>query len=133
MYLCMKRTFAGKKINKQRFLLFIVRTQLFPFPGVLSPPQKVTTKSTLVDVEHGLELDDELPLVQRDVFAVELLETVDASPRDLAVQSVWLLQLPAVRRLVAAHLDLDGHRGLTLLADRDLLVLSLDGRPNINN
>ncbi len=26
-----------------------------------------------------------------------------------------------------AHLDLDGYRGLALLADRDLLVIALDG------
>jgi hypothetical protein len=28
---------------------------------------------------------------------------------------------------VAAHLDLDGYAGLALFADRDLLVVALDG------
>ncbi|EPE03432.1 hypothetical protein F503_07735 [Ophiostoma piceae UAMH 11346] len=41
---------------------------------------------------------------------------------------IALLELPAVRRLVAAHLDLDGHRRLAALADLDLLVLALNRR-----
>lgn len=81
----------------------------------------------LGDVEQRLELDNELPLVVGDVLAVELLEAVDGCPRDGAVQRVRLLELPPVRRLVPAHLDLDRNRGLALLADWDLLVLSLDG------
>ena len=86
------------------------------------------TKATpLVDVKHGLELDDECPLVVGDILAVELLETVDASTRDLAVKHVILLELAAVSGLVrAAHLDLDGHRWLALLAHLNLLVVALN-------
>lgn len=79
-----------------------------------------------MDVEEGLELDDELPLIVADVFAVELLEGVDGGTRDETVQRIRLLELAAVRRLVAAHLDLDSDRGLAPLADGDLLVVTLD-------
>lgn len=87
------------------------------------------TYLNLVDVEQRLELDDELPLVVRNLLPVELLQRVDTSSGDQAVERILLLELAAVRGLVAAHLDLDGYRRLALLADRDLLVVSLDGSP----
>ncbi len=83
---------------------------------------------TLENVKQGLQLDDELPLVVGDILAVELLEAVDGGARDEAVEHVLLLELAAVGGLVAAHLYLDGHGGLALLADGDLLVVALDGR-----
>lgn len=83
--------------------------------------------SSLDHVEDGLQLDQQLPLLVGDVAAVELLQGVDTGTRDLADEGVRLLEMTAVRWLVAAHLDLDGHRRLALFADLDLLVLALDG------
>lgn len=85
----------------------------------------------LLYIEHGLQVNDELPLVGRHLFAVVILEAVDASTRDGAVESVLLLEVAAVGRLAAAHLDFDGDRRLALLAYGDLLVLTLDRRPRV--
>lgn len=79
-----------------------------------------------LDVEEGLELDDELPLVVGDVLAVVLLQAVDTGTGDLAIQGVLLLEVTAVGGLVTAHFNLDGDGGLTLFADGDLLVVSLN-------
>lgn len=79
-----------------------------------------------LDVEEGLELDDELPLVVGDFLAVVFLQTVDTGTGDLAVQGVLLLEVTAVGGLVTAHFNLDSDGGLALFADRDLLVVSLD-------
>lgn len=81
----------------------------------------------LVDVKQRLQLDNELPLLVRDILAVKLLEAVDAGTADETVQRILLFELATVRGLVAAHFDLDGHGRLALFADRDLLVFSLDG------
>ena len=81
----------------------------------------------LVDIEQRLELDDQLPVVVGHVLAVELLKCVDTLTRDETVKGVGFLEVAAVRRLVV-HLDLDGYRGLALLADGDLLVIALDRR-----
>lgn len=62
----------------------------------------------LVYIENGLQLDDQLPLVGRHVLPVEVLQAVDAGAGDGAVERVLLLEVAAVLRLVAAHLDLDG-------------------------
>ena len=80
----------------------------------------------LYNVKHGLELDNQLPLVTRHLAAVKLLEAVDAGARNQTVELVRLLEVAAVRGLVTAHLDLDGDRGLGLFADGDLLVVALD-------
>jgi len=82
-----------------------------------------------MNIEHGLQLDDKLPLIITDLLAIELFKTVDAGARDGAVQHVVLLKLAAVRWLVATHLNLDGYGGLALLANLDLLMLTLDGSP----
>ena len=85
-------------------------------------------KPTNLEVEQRLQLDNQLPVVVGHVLAVELLERVDTLTRDHTVELVVLLQLATVGGLGAAHLDLDGHRGLALFTHRDLLVLSLDTR-----
>ena len=88
--------------------------------------QSIVRMMSLRNVEEGLELDDELPLVVGNFLAVVLLETIDTSTRDLGVKGVFLLQMTAVGGLVTAHFNLDGHGGLTLFADGDLLVITLD-------
>lgn len=85
-------------------------------------------ESNLWNVKERLELlCNQHPFVIRHVFSVEFLETVDGGTGDLTVEDVAFFELAAVGRLVAAHFDLDGYRGLTLFADVDLLVLTLDG------
>jgi hypothetical protein len=101
----------------------------FRFQSITSPQLRDSTQKRLGNVKHGLQLDDQLPLVVADVIAVEILEAVDAGTRDLAEELIRLLELAAVRWLVAARFDLDGYRRLALLAYLDLLVLSLDRRP----
>jgi hypothetical protein len=105
-----------------------VRRCSFSIPHIVSPPLSGLPRERSGNVEHGLQLDDELPLVVADVLSVEVLEAVDAGTRNLAEELVRLLELAAVCWLVAACLDLDGYRWLTLLAHLDLLVLSFDGR-----
>jgi hypothetical protein len=86
-------------------------------------------KVNSLDVKQGFQLDDELPLVVGDFFAVKLLQAVDTGAGNLAVQRVLLLEVASVHGLAAAHLNLDGDRGLTLLAHGDLLVIALNGSP----
>jgi hypothetical protein len=81
----------------------------------------------LVDIKQRLQLDDQLPLLVGNILAVKLLETVDTGARDHTVEAVRLLEVAAVNGLVTAHFDLDGNRGLSLLADGELLVVTLDG------
>lgn len=80
------------------------------------------------NVEDGLELLDQSPLLHSDLSPVELLQGVDTGTRDVRVQLVSLLQLTTVHGLVGA-LNLDGNGGLALLADCDGLVVTLDGCP----
>lgn len=77
------------------------------------------------DVKDRLKLLDETPLLHGDVGAVELLEGVDTGTRDVRVQGVLVFELTTVHGLVAS-LDLDGHGGLTPLADLDGLVITLN-------
>lgn len=110
------------------------RTQPFFFLCLSAPsiPPRHTTphhtkkKKHSHDVEQALQLLHERPLLVADLGAVELLERVDALPRDHRVQRVLLLEVPAVHGLVGPF-DLDGHRRLAALADGDLLVVALDG------
>ncbi|ROW05672.1 hypothetical protein VMCG_05275 [Cytospora schulzeri] len=113
--------------SSSRFFLLACPTANSQQPSQSLFSNLINKVRNLRNVKHGLELDDERPLLVGDVLAVELLEAVDGGARDLTVQHVGVLELPAVGGLVAAHLDLDGHRGLALLADGDLLVLTLDG------
>lgn len=80
---------------------------------------------TLVDIVQRLQLLDQRPLVHADVGPVEFLQHINALPRDQTVQHILLLELAAVHGLVGAF-DLDGHRRLTLFAQRDLLVVTLN-------
>lgn len=84
--------------------------------------------SSLWNVKHRLQLLDQCPLLHRHVRPVELLQRVDARPRDGRVQRVLLLQVPSVHGLVLA-LDLDRHGGLAPFADLDGLVVAFDGYP----
>ena len=86
------------------------------FIGYQSIPASIYICRTLpsqggkrLNVEKRLQLNNELPLVVRHVLAVKLLESVDALSRDQTVQSVALLEVTAIDRLGAAHLDLDSH------------------------
>jgi uncharacterized membrane protein len=67
------------------------------------------TLTFLVNIEQGLQLDNQLPLLIRHVLAIEFLETVDAGTRDQAVQSIRFLKMSTVDRLVSAHFNLDGN------------------------
>jgi hypothetical protein len=86
----------------------------------------------LVDVEKRLQLDDKLPLFIRHLLAIELFETVDAGSRNQAVQGVLFFELATVGRLMTTHFDLDSDGRLSLFTDRDLFVLSFDGRTTDN-
>lgn len=77
------------------------------------------------NVEDGLQLLDQSPLFHRHLRSVELLQCVDTGTRDVRVQLVLFFQVAAVHGLVGA-LNFDGDRGLTLLANRDRLVLTFD-------
>jgi hypothetical protein len=72
-------------------------------------------------------LRNQSPLILIHLIAIELLQSIDASTRDVRVQGVLLLKLSAVHWLVAA-LDLDGDGGLAFLADGDLFVIAFDAR-----
>jgi hypothetical protein len=80
------------------------------------------------NVEDGLELLDQTPLLHRDFGAVEFLEGVDTGTGDVRVQKVLLLEVTAVDGLVRS-LDLNGDRGLALLADLDGFVVALNRCP----
>lgn len=89
---------------------------------------KLDDKIDLWNVKERLELlRNQHPLVIRHVLSVEFLETVDGGTGDLTVEDVAFFELSAVGGLVAAHFDLDGHGGLSLFADVDLFVFTLDG------
>ena len=66
-----------------------------------------TDLASLWNIKLRLERLDQLPLVEADLVAEELLERVDALARDARVQDVRLLEVAAVHGLVGA-LDLDG-------------------------
>lgn len=83
----------------------------------------------LLYIKHGLQVDDELPLIGRHFLAIVILEAVDAGARDGAVEGVLCFEVATVCRLATTHLNLDGDRRLPLLAHGDLLVLALNGRP----
>lgn len=78
------------------------------------------------DIEQGLQLLDERPLIITNISAIVFLERIDRLPRDERIQRVLFFQLPAVHRLVRAF-DLDGHGRLALFADGNLFVVSFDG------
>lgn len=78
------------------------------------------------NLKHRLELLDQAPLFHRHLGPVKLLKSIDAGARDSRVKLVLLFDLAAVHGLIGT-LDLDGYRGLASLADRDGLVVSLDG------
>lgn len=83
-------------------------------------------QSTTSNVKERLQLDNQLPLIVGHVFTVILLQSVNTSSRDLAVEKIGFFQVSTVYGLVTSHLDLDGDRGLTLFANLDLLVVSLN-------
>ena len=78
------------------------------------------------NIKEHLEFLYEQPLFVAYIRPVVLLERIDTLPRNERVQHVLLLELASVHRLVAAF-DLDSNGGLTLLAERDLFVISFDG------
>lgn len=78
------------------------------------------------NLEHRFELLDESPFVHRDIGAEEFLQRVDTRARDVRVQHVRFFEVTAIQGLVVSF-DLDSHGRLALLADRDGLVLALDG------
>lgn len=77
------------------------------------------------NIKDRLQLGDQFPLIHADVFTEELLQRVDALPRDVRVKCFLFFQMPAIHGLVRA-LDLDGDARLALLAHLNLLVVSLD-------
>lgn len=79
----------------------------------------------LVDVKHWLQFHEQLPFLSGYIVSVELLQRVNRLSRDERVQCVLLFDLSAVKWLVRT-LDLDGDRGLTLLANRNCFVFSFD-------
>lgn len=81
---------------------------------------------SLRNVKQRFELDDELPLLVGNIFAIKLLEAVDAGTRDETVECIAFFELATVRGLRATHLNLDGYRGLALFADWNLLVVTLN-------
>lgn len=102
--------------------------------GAVVFPSLFLFQSTISNVKQGLQLNDQLPFVVGYIFTVELLQSVNTGSRNLAVEQIGLFQVSSVYGLVTSHLDLDGHRGLTLFADRNLLVVSLNrGTKSISN
>lgn len=85
----------------------------------------VSTMSRSRDFEGRLQSLDETPLLHADLGSVELLQSIDTGTRDVGVQNVLLFELTTIHRLVGT-LDLDGDGGLTLLADGDGLVVTLN-------
>ena len=85
-----------------------------------------TRGTNLRDIKERLELLDQQPLVITNVRPVEFLQGVDARAANQRVQRVFFFQVATVGRLVRTHLDLDGHGGLALFANLDLLVVALD-------
>ena len=77
------------------------------------------------NIEERLEPLDHGPFFVRDFGAVELLQSIDTGTGDLRVEKILLFELATIHGLVGT-LDLDGNRGLTLLADRDGLVVTLN-------
>lgn len=78
------------------------------------------------NIEHGLELLDQSPFFHGDFGPVELLEGVDTRTRDVRDKLVLLFEVTTIHGLVG-FLDLNSNGGLTSLADRDGLVIALDG------
>jgi hypothetical protein len=98
----------------------------FPFPTLplLFIPYP-TIHIINLNIKHLLELDNQLPLLLRDVVAEELLEGIDTLAGNGRVQRVVFLEVAPVHGLVVAF-DFDGNRRLAALADLDLLVVALD-------
>lgn len=84
------------------------------------------TVPILRHIKQRLQLLDEQPLLIADVGTVELLERVDALPRDHRVERILLVQVAAVERLVGA-LDLDRDGGGALFGVGDGFVFAFDG------
>jgi hypothetical protein len=103
---------------------FIFYLFLFLHSLLFNPPPLPYTRQTL-NIKHLLELDNQLPLLLRDVVAEELLEGIDALARNGRVQRVVFLEVAPVHGLVVAF-DFDGDGRLAALADLDLLVVALD-------
>lgn len=66
-----------------------------------------------------------MPIFLRHFLPEVGLERIDRLPRDERVERIFLLKLSAVQWLVRAF-NFDSNRGLTLLDDRDGLVVELD-------
>ena len=62
--------------------------------------------SSSVDVEHWLQLHEQMPLVSRHLVSVELLQGVDTLSRDEGVEHVFVFELTTVHGLVGSF-DLD--------------------------
>jgi hypothetical protein len=83
-----------------------------------------------LDVKERLQLYDEMPVVVSHILAIELLECIDTLARDLAVKGVRLFKVSSIGGLRVTHLDLDGYRRLSLLTDRNSLMVALNGCSN---
>lgn len=90
---------------------------------------KSSCSPKLRNIKQRLQLLDKQPLVVRNIRSVELLKRVDTCSANEGIESVFLFQVTSVCGLVSAHFDLDSHGWLPLLADLDLLVVTLDAGP----
>lgn len=79
-----------------------------------------------MDIEQAFEFDDQGPFLLGHIASIELLQGVDALSRNERVQCIILFKLSAVSRLIRPF-NLDSNTGLTLFADWNLFVFSLDG------
>ena len=78
----------------------------------------------LTHVEHGLQLDEQLPLFSTDFVSVELFQRVNTCPANERVQRVFLFELSAVQGLIGTF-DFDRNGGLAPLDEGNGFVVAL--------
>jgi hypothetical protein len=71
-------------------------------------------------------LSNKIPLILGNLIPIKLLERINRSSTDMRIQHHFIFKLATIGRLIGT-LNLDSYGGLSLFAQRDLLVLALDG------
>ena len=93
----------------------------------------LASSRTLLHVKQPLQmLSNKLPLLLIHFIAIKFFQRIDTRAGNLTIQSVLLLQLSAVHRLVWAF-DFHSYAGLAFFAERDLLVVAFDGCPVVTS
>lgn len=128
-----KRTALPPQIRKNPTSILILMTKYERQPKKRSISSTIdkeikrsfSIKIRLSDIEHLLQVNNQLPVLFAHIISEMCLQRIDRLSRDKRVKCILLLQVTPVRRLVGTF-DLNGHRRLTLLDDRNGFVIKLN-------